>query len=693
MKLTALELINFGKFDELRVDFDGGLNLVIGPNEAGKSTIQAAVRVAFFGERQGLARWKRWGTESQGCLIKLEYEMADGTSWTLERDLERNDVRLIQQSGGEAGIAGPTQVAKTVCGHLGLDAPEAFTNTVFVRVGELATNLKDIEGSLRARVESLLVGADGGSITGARKALGARYKRLAGTVSQKGAGGQVGELLAEEAGLRSQLDAAEQAENDRKQLVVELEMTEARLAEQEARLKVLSELVAAIQSKQSIEQKQEDLGEQRQKIRLKVGRIKADRDKRWTIEAEMAGLADYKNITAAETAVVQGKLKDRRAKEMELTAAADGGRAQPAPAQPPYLIFTAAIAALAAGAGLAATGRLLPGALLAAVGVAGIVAGYILSRPPAPEVDTRGIYIKDEMARLDQEINDVLAKVDAADVTTFVSKQAKYASLANELANIVHAGSIMLEGSSLEELEKELAVLVDKTDVLDRQRSASTIADLSPEEIFKRERELSYLKPEVADLRRARDTLAGRLQSHQQLSGPPPQDLKAKLLYVGEQLAKTRQYAAAVELAAKEIESIAAEISSEVAPEIAAKASIYFDKLTAGRYAQVNISSDLTPAAVGESGETAPVALSTGTADQLHFAVRLAAADLMSGDTRPPVILDDPFVYFDSSRMSAARKIISTLAEERQVILFSHSESFQDWPGKTIEILGTSLTS
>ncbi|MDP1808605.1 MAG: AAA family ATPase [Actinomycetota bacterium] len=686
MKLTALELINFGKFDELKVDFDGGLNLVIGPNEAGKSTIQAAVRVAFFGERQGLARWKRWGTQSPACSIKVEYELADGARWELERDLEKNDVRLVQKSGGEAKVDGPTQVAKVVCGHLGLDTPEAFTNTVFVRVGELATKLKEIEGSLRARVESLLVGADGGSITGARKALDSRYKRLAGTVSQKGAGGQVGELLAEEAGLRSGLAAAEQAENDRKQLVVELETTEARLVEQEARLKVLSELVAAIQSKQSIEQKQEKLSEDRQKIRLKVDRIKADREKRRAIEAEMAGLADYKNIAAADTAVVQGKLKDMRAKEMELAAAADGGQARISPAQPPYMVFAAAVAALVAGAGLAAAGRLALGALLATVGAAGLVAGYILSRPPAPAVDSRAIYIKDEMNRLDQEIKEVLAKVGAADVGGFVAKHAKYDSLAHELANITHAESIMLEGGSLEELEKELGILVDKTDVLDRQLEASTSADLSPEEIFSRERELSYLGPEVANLRRARDTLAGRLQSHQQLSGPPPQDLKAKLLYVGEQLAKTRQYAAAVELAAKEIESIAAEISSEVAPEIAAKASIYLDKLTAGRYAQVNIDADLTPAAVGESGEVAAVALSTGTADQLHFAVRLAAADLISGESRPPVILDDPFVYFDSDRTSAARDITATLAKERQVILFSHDESFKDWPGKTIKL-------
>lgn len=682
MKIIALELENFGKFDKRRLDFDEGLNVIVGPNEAGKSTIQAAVRIAFFGERQGLARWKRWGTDDPACSIKIEYATAEGSRWNLERDLKKNNVRLTQSKGGEAAFEGPTEVAKVVCDHLGLDTPDAFMNTVFVRAGELATKLKEIEGSLRARVESLLVGADGGSITGARKALDLRYKRLAGTVSQKGAGGRVGELLTEEAGIRAQLAASEQAERERKQLIVELESVESQLAEKEARLSVLSELVAAIRSRQTIEEKMDALSEQRQKIRLKVDRIRADREKRAALEAEMAGLADYKNITAAEAGDVQSKLKDMRAKKMELATATDGGQTQTAARSPhflPYFIYAVAVAAVAAGSGLLATGRSMGGAALVIIGAVGLAAGYLLGRPQAPVEDSRRIYIKNDLDRLDREVKEVLAKVGAIDVNGFVAKQTKYDSLAHELANIVHAESIMLEGTSFEELEKELAALIDQTEVLDRQQSKPTVADLSPEEMFSRERELAYLGPETANLRSSRDILSGRLQSHRQLSGPPPADLLAKLKYIEEELAKTRRYAAAVEMAAAEIDSIAAEISGEVAPEIAVKASMYMDKLTAGRYRQVNIGADLTPTVAGIDGEKAPALLSSGAADQLHFAVRLAAADLISGEVRPPIILDDPFVYFDAKRTSAARDIIATLVRERQIIIFSHDESFQEW--------------
>ncbi len=657
---------------------------MVGPNEAGKSTIQAAIKTAFFGERQGLARWRRWGTEDQACSIKVEYELPDGTAWAIERDLAKNDVRLSQTKGGETAVEGPTQTAKVVCDHLGLDTPDAFANTVFVRVGELANNLKEIEESLRAKVESLLVGSAGGSITAALKSLDTRYKRLAGTVSQKGAGGRIGEILAEEAGLKTELAAAEAAERDRKQFLLDLEETEAALAEKEERLKIVKALVTAIQAKQKVEQRRDEIAEQRQRLRLRVERVKADREKRRSIEAEMAGLAEYKDVTAADAAALQSKLKDARAKEMELAAATDGGQAQaPAPPVPVHLILAAAVAALAAGAGLAAVGRIAAGGLLAVVGIAAGAAAYLLSRPKTPVADPRAVYIKDEIARLDGEIKEVLAKVGAVDAAGFIAKQTKYDSLARELANIVHAESIILEGSSLGTLERDLAALVDQAEVLERQMSGLTSANLSPEEIYSREKELAYLEPEVANLRRARDTLVGRLQSHHSLAVSPA-ELNAKLACLNEELEKTRRYARAVETAAEEIKSIAAEISGEVAPEIAAKASVYMDKLTSGRYGRVNIAADLTPAVVGESGEIEPAQLSSGTADQLHFAVRLAAADLISGDKKPPVILDDPFVYFDAARTAAAREIIAALAKERQVILFSHDESFKDWPDRTI---------
>ena len=49
LEITRLELVGFGKFRERTIDLTGGLNLIEGPNEAGKSTIQSFITGMFYG--------------------------------------------------------------------------------------------------------------------------------------------------------------------------------------------------------------------------------------------------------------------------------------------------------------------------------------------------------------------------------------------------------------------------------------------------------------------------------------------------------------------------------------------------------------------------------------------------------------------------------------------------------------------
>ena len=49
LEITRLELVGFGKFRERTIDLTSGLNLIEGPNEAGKSTIQSFITGMFYG--------------------------------------------------------------------------------------------------------------------------------------------------------------------------------------------------------------------------------------------------------------------------------------------------------------------------------------------------------------------------------------------------------------------------------------------------------------------------------------------------------------------------------------------------------------------------------------------------------------------------------------------------------------------
>lgn len=88
MKISRLRVDQFRRFRqpfELR-DLDPGLNLFAGPNEAGKSTLVAALRAAFFERhRSGTVEHLRpWGDASAAPEVELDFEL-NGTPCRLSK--------------------------------------------------------------------------------------------------------------------------------------------------------------------------------------------------------------------------------------------------------------------------------------------------------------------------------------------------------------------------------------------------------------------------------------------------------------------------------------------------------------------------------------------------------------------------------------------------------------------------------
>ena len=93
MILRSVELENFGRFRGQTVEFRRGLNLVIGPNEAGKSTIAEAIPAVLFGTDR-LERFKPWGRNA--CSAALFFE-GQGRTIKVRRNLLTDDVELVEK--------------------------------------------------------------------------------------------------------------------------------------------------------------------------------------------------------------------------------------------------------------------------------------------------------------------------------------------------------------------------------------------------------------------------------------------------------------------------------------------------------------------------------------------------------------------------------------------------------------------
>lgn len=122
------------------------------------------------------------------------------------------------------------------------------------------------------------------------------------------------------------------------------------------------------------------------------------------------------------------------------------------------------------------------------------------------------------------------------------------------------------------------------------------------------------------------------------------------------------------------------------------RAQELFEMLTLGAYqrlvaAQNDRGKDEMVARRPDGTTVAVGGMSSGTRDQLYLALRIASVEhKLSEDAEPmPFIADDLFVNFDDARTEAALRVLASLAERTQVIVFSHHESVVTTCGRLAE--------
>lgn len=150
MRLRSIELPAFGCLRGFRAELAPGLNLFLGPNEAGKSTLQQAVLALLYGfydrDRAGRdetvrhKRFRPWsGGEFRGLL---EYELGDGRRFQVRRDFTTADVptQLIDLTTGKDvaaelghGRHGNIPFARR---HVGMSRA-VFQSCAFISQGEI----------------------------------------------------------------------------------------------------------------------------------------------------------------------------------------------------------------------------------------------------------------------------------------------------------------------------------------------------------------------------------------------------------------------------------------------------------------------------------------------------------------------------------------------------------------------------
>jgi len=699
MKIKKITVDGFGLFDGLfDLSFPGDIALVVGDNETGKSTLLRAVCAILFGFRNEGERsvFAPYGAASPR-RGSLEIE-SNGKLHKLSRDFDSNHAR-IETLGedsrilfdGSAKPGGRTE-EKEAYGDLmrklvGIDNEDLFTNSVFIEQNSLRPEMEGV-------VRQIVTGTTSADYTVALKNLKDACEELTLEVpwGRKRKKRRI-ELL--EAELREKGDRLSEIRGN----WAEAEETQNRLAAVTSQLTRITESIVTQKAwesdlnsfAQALEESgrlEKQLNEYRSEIR-EIERLSNDlKEYSDRIQNEYS---DYESLSEkAETDMAS--LAQIRLNQAELEERFKRTEAE-APAFTPKLMIPAGVA----GSLILVLAILLFDGALTIAGVligAGIFAWPLISaafalnaQKTAHEGKLREITdqlnnLKNQSAEVEDR-HPVLKNKNPMEALDALRefKRLKQEAGEKEAALKQHPDPEQIN-AEFDSLSNEFLRASGKLDDLKSRRPS--LADVEQagrtgKTIEKTQAEIRQLEEQNSQHDKEQDELRLKLAAMEATQTTSEEALEEEVSEKQSELEQLKLSREAHLIAIKALDEAVSEFRSSHLTRIEKKTSDYLENIT-GAPCRACLDEKLDPLGIERDGQLCtPTQLSQGARDQLHFALRIASVEEISGSTRLPIILDDPFVNFDESRLKATLDMLSTLSESHQVILFTHDRRFSEW--------------
>ena len=123
-------------------------------------------------------------------------------------------------------------------------------------------------------------------------------------------------------------------------------------------------------------------------------------------------------------------------------------------------------------------------------------------------------------------------------------------------------------------------------------------------------------------------------------------------------------------------------VHRDIAPKLRESVCNHLSRITAGRYTDCRIDPQSLTVEVrnGNGAWREAQWLSHGASEQIYLLLRMALAEHLSAPNETcPLILDDPIATSDAERREAVLDTLLALSESTQVVLFTHDTDTRDW--------------
>lgn len=125
----------------------------------------------------------------------------------------------------------------------------------------------------------------------------------------------------------------------------------------------------------------------------------------------------------------------------------------------------------------------------------------------------------------------------------------------------------------------------------------------------------------------------------------------------------------ALSLAIEQIQRLSGAIYRETGEEFSRRVSALLVQMTGGRYSSISLD-DRMDVNINTPDRLLKISqVSFGTMNQIYFALRIAAGELLSGGKNLPLLLDEPFAMYDDERLKDALTFLA--GSGRQTLLFT----------------------
>ena len=649
----------YGKLNQAQLDLQPGLNVICAPNEGGKSTWSRFLLTMFYGlntrQRGDLAdknRFQPWnGAPMQG---RLELSAGDKLL-VLSRRTQRTDAPMGVFSCTYAGTDTPVpDLDAAHCGEALLGVPQSvYQRCAFIPSGSMAINA---DADLERRINALIsTGEEKVSFLQAenrlKKQLHQRKYNRTGAIPQLEA--EIGELMAARAEVKS---LAEQETFLHSQLLQ---------AQQEQKERLL---IRQREIQRQAQEKQQQLlqlpdSATLQNINEQLGAVRS--------LAEQAQQAE--DAAEQQDAAIQAQLQELNRNPLHpMTKSELETQLQiqpPAPPQVAQLLICLSLSLCSGGFLWYELDRPQILWLCIACAATALTAGsflwLLIKRLRLQQQRRRELKRQEELRKLAESYLPLLEEVERQRSLLQQQRQAAADSGARVRSTLVQLlGQVRQwapEARSAADIRRFVQQTTQRREELTQEtrQAQSGVLQVQPDDA---DGNCARLQQQIAQIQ-------GRLAAIGQ-----PDDLERQLRSMQEQLAQLQGEYDALAMALDSLRTANVALQNRFSPELGRRAAEIFADMTGSDWISILLDREFRLSAETDSDPTRRNVqlLSTGTADQLYLAVRLAICEMiLPTEQNPPLILDDALLTFDDMRLGKTLDYLTRLGEKRQILLFT----------------------